>query len=150
MKLTPIHVRGKRRLPSSSTTSSVPRPSKMQRSIEDIKHTRQLQPRMNLDRLPAETLENILLYSGSISLPRASPIIGAKLSSRVTLLRFFIWAFHDTWDQWFGIPVGISLHGPLTEEHMQHSSNDVRPTRYWPCAGDPELQVSKIILHQAV
>lgn len=149
MKLTPIRVRGKRKLPSS-TTSLVPRPSKMQRSIEDIKHTRQLRPRMNLDRLPAETLENILLYSGSISLPRASPVIGAKLSSRVTLLRFFIWAFHDTWDQWFGIPATISLQGPLTKEHMQHSLNNLRPTKSWPCAGDPELQVSKIILHQAV
>lgn len=112
----------------------------MLRSIQDVKHTRQLQPRTSLDRLPAEILESILLYSGSVALPRSSPVIGAKLSSRATLLRFFIWGFHDTWDQWFGIPFRKTPEG-LKVQDEPTKSHTSQEAKYFPCDGDPELQV---------
>lgn len=140
MKLTPIHVRGKRKAAAAPSASTPPPPSKMQRSIRDVKHTRQLQPRIRLDRLPAEILESILLYSGSVSLPRASPVIGAKLSSKATRLRFFIWGFHDTWDQRFGVPFMSQVEGPKTKEQTEQRL-DPREAQYFPCDGDPELQV---------
>ncbi|KAJ6781291.1 hypothetical protein PWT90_07977 [Aphanocladium album] len=142
MKLTPVRVRGKRKASTTTASHSAspsPRPSKMLRSIQDVKHTRQLRPRTNLDRLPAEILESILLYSGSVALPRASPIIGAKLSSRATLLRFFIWGFHDTWDHWFGIPFPETVEGPKTKDEVK-GPRSPQEARYFPCDGDPELQ----------
>ncbi|XWW94247.1 hypothetical protein V2A60_002190 [Cordyceps javanica] len=142
MKLTPVRVRGKRKASAATTATASappPRPPKMLRSIQDVKHTRQLQPRANLDRLPAEILEVIFLYSGSVALPRSSPVVGAKLSSRATLLRFFIWGFHDTWDQWFGIPFREIPEGPRAKEEVKKSRTP-QEARYYPCAGDPELQ----------
>ncbi|KAM3441612.1 hypothetical protein NHJ13734_002757 [Beauveria thailandica] len=148
MPPTPIRIRGKRKASSAAisapsttttTTTTTTRPSKMLRSIQDVKHTRQLQPRSSLDRLPAEILESILLYSGSVALPRASPVIGAKLSSRVTLLRFFTWGFHDTWDQWFGIPFDKILEGPRAEDEGR-GCRTPQEAKYFPCDGDPELQ----------
>ncbi|OAR01666.1 hypothetical protein LLEC1_03978 [Akanthomyces lecanii] len=146
MKLTPVRVRGKRKATAAtSTSSSSPRPSKMRRSIKDVKHTRQLQPRTNLSRLPAEILESILLYSGSVALPRSSPVVGAKLSSRATLLRFFIWGFHDTWDQWFGIPFREVTEGPKPKDEAK-GSRTPQEAKYFPCDGDPELQSSLLEL----
>ncbi|KAH6607402.1 hypothetical protein Trco_003715 [Trichoderma cornu-damae] len=65
--------------------------------------------RNTLDSLPGEILEEILLYSANISLPRVSNLIGMKLSGRATLLRLFIRAFHETWEQWFGIPTNPAV-----------------------------------------
>ncbi|KAJ3472990.1 hypothetical protein NLG97_g10587 [Lecanicillium saksenae] len=150
MKLTPVRVRGKRKSSNitasrSTTASPSPRPSKMLRSIQDVKHTRQLRPRTNLDTLPAEILESVLLYSGSVALPRASPIIGAKLSSRATLLRFFIWGFHDTWDQWFGIPFDETTEGPKVKDEVK-GPRSPQEAKYYPCDGDPELQTALLEL----
>lgn len=88
--------------------------------------------RSNLDTLPSEILEKILLYSTNLSLPHASPVIGAKLSERATLIRLLMWAFHETWDQWFGIPTSKTLlHGaPVMGRHQTV------------CQGDHALQVS--------
>ncbi|KAG6199648.1 hypothetical protein E4U23_006640 [Claviceps purpurea] len=41
----------------------------------------------------------------NLALPRASPLLGAKLSAKSTRLRAFMMGFHDTWDQCFGIPL---------------------------------------------
>ncbi|KAG6102796.1 hypothetical protein E4U31_003256 [Claviceps sp. LM219 group G6] len=41
----------------------------------------------------------------NLALPRASPLLGAKLSAKSTRLRAFMMGFHDTWDQCFGIPM---------------------------------------------
>ncbi|KAM5346879.1 hypothetical protein ACJ41O_009884 [Fusarium nematophilum] len=79
-------------------------PKKAKRSLSSVLASRSSRWRPKLQALPAEVLESIFLYSASLSLPRSASIIGAKLSGRATLLRLFIWAFHDTWDQWFGIP----------------------------------------------
>ncbi|CCE31934.1 uncharacterized protein CPUR_05791 [Claviceps purpurea 20.1] len=59
----------------------------------------------SLQNLPLELLENIFLYSWNFALPRSSPLLGAKLSGKATLLRLFMAAFHDTWDRRFGISV---------------------------------------------
>lgn len=87
-----------------------------------------------LDSLPSEILEKILLESSSLALPHASPVIGAKLSEKATLVRFFIWAFHETWDQWFGHPTSKALHqGP-----------PVFGTKRKRVEGDHVLQVSSL------
>ncbi|KAK7402866.1 hypothetical protein QQX98_011396 [Neonectria punicea] len=141
MTLTPIRIRGKRKS-KASTTSNPPsalcdslnplpgRAKKMKRSISTVISDRSSCYRPSLDALPAEILEKIFLYSANLSLPRAARLIGAKLSGRVTLLRFFIWAFHDTWNQWFGIPVrGDVLFGP----ELKYPERRI-------CDGDPVLQ----------
>ncbi|KAJ4132945.1 hypothetical protein NW754_015758 [Fusarium falciforme] len=131
MGLTPIRIRGKRKAPSGnkpsklrpnpSTDDNGPSPKKMKRSLSNVIASRLLRGRPTLQSLPAEVLEIIFLYSASLSLPRSSPIIGAKLSGRATLLRHFMWTFHDTWIDWFGIPVNCNT-----------SRDDV--------GGDPRLQ----------
>ena len=146
MILTPIRIRGKRKSKTSSTsnppsalrdTLNPPpgRAKKMKRSISTVLADRPSRYRPSLDALPAEILEKILLYSANLSLPRAASHIGAKLSGRVTLLRFFIWAFHDTWNQWFGIPVRSDvLFGP----EIKHPERKL-------CDGDPVLQVCPLL-----
>ncbi|KAG5946644.1 hypothetical protein E4U59_003355 [Claviceps monticola] len=59
--------------------------------------------RSSLQTLPVELLEIIFLYAMDLALPRSSPLIGAKLSGKATLLRLFIAGFHETWDQYFGL-----------------------------------------------
>ncbi|KPM45053.1 hypothetical protein AK830_g1458 [Neonectria ditissima] len=146
MTLTPIRIRGKRKSkatsnsnpPSTLRESHTPLPGrtkKMKRSISTVLADRSSRYRPSLDALPAEILEKILLYSANLSLPRAAPHIGAKLSGRVTLLRFFIWAFHDTWNQWFGIPVrGDVMFGP-----------EIKHPELRLCDGDPVLQVGPLL-----
>ena len=139
MNLTPIRVRGKRK-PPLATAPPIQQPPKARRSIQDIKtsrHTRR--QRASLESLPQEILESILLYSCNVSLPQASLIIGAKLSGRATLLRLFIWGFHDTWNQWFGIPTSKEIfHGPHKPDTQQHV----------PCDGDAQFQVrSDVVSH---
>ncbi|KAG5914982.1 hypothetical protein E4U61_005129 [Claviceps capensis] len=53
----------------------------------------------------ASLLEGIFLYLANLALPRSCPSLGAKLSSKTTRLRLFMIGFHDTWDQYFGIPM---------------------------------------------
>jgi large subunit ribosomal protein L14e len=52
-----------------------------------------------LQGLPQELLEMIFLYSMSISLPRASPDLGRRLSSRAMTLEFCMRTFFATVDQ---------------------------------------------------
>lgn len=136
MNLTPVHTRRKRKFASS--TSPLPlqlaqiSQRKPQRTIQQVRLSRLSKRTSRLDSLPTEILELILLYSSNVALPLTSPMVGLKLSGRFTLLRLFIWAFHDTWLQWFGIPNdGTSPMGPDLAPHMS-SIND----------GDYELQVS--------
>ncbi|KAJ4322994.1 hypothetical protein N0V84_004525 [Fusarium piperis] len=128
MNFTPVHIRGKRKTPSDNKPSKLrPNPShpkdddngpsskKMKRSLSNVLASRSLRGRPTLQSLPTEILEMIFLYSESLSLPRSSPLIGAKLSSRVTLLRHFMWTFHDTWIEWFGIPVTCNTSRDLVD-----------------------------------
>ncbi|EHK22438.1 uncharacterized protein TRIVIDRAFT_200754 [Trichoderma virens Gv29-8] len=135
MELTKVHVRGKRKTPATNRPQSLQEqpPAKALRtrkSLSTVMNTRATRRRKTLDSLPAEILESIFLYSGNLSLPRVSNFIGMKLSARATLLRLFMRAFHETWDQWFGIPTNPAVvHGPWLED-AQHV----------PCRGDPIFQ----------
>lgn len=126
MQLTPIRVRGKRKAPATKPPIALQsQGKKMKKSVAAIRASRALRQRPVLASLPAEILESILLHSMSTALPRASLLIGAKLSSRATLLRFLIWAFHDTWEHTFG----MAMSGRQSEE----AAADAR--------GNPRLQV---------
>lgn len=137
MALTPVRIRGKRKASSVKTllptmTTNIDNktsndivdrnPKKLRRPIISVLASRSSRPRPKLQAFPAEILESIFLYSSNLALPRSSPDIGAKLSSRATLLRFFMWAFHETWDKWFGVVDKAAAN--------------------W-CDGDPTLQVCK-------
>lgn len=106
MPSTSIQVRGKRKAPSSSPrhsdTDGEQRPAKIKRSIGQIKASRLANPRTKLESLPTEVLEDVLLYSLNVALPRCSHLIGAKLSDRATLIRFCLAAFDKTWDRHLG------------------------------------------------
>lgn len=90
-------------------------PKKMKRSLASVRASRSTRGRPTLQSLPVELLESIFLYSANLALPRASHLIGAKLSGKATLLRLFIAVFHETWDQWFGIP-RLQLQGPKLKD----------------------------------
>ena len=53
-----------------------------------------------LEKLPAELLEQVYLHAMNINLPRASPIIGAKLSSDSIYHKTVMAAFSPTWNYW--------------------------------------------------
>ncbi|KAG6024383.1 hypothetical protein E4U19_003833 [Claviceps sp. Clav32 group G5] len=77
--------------------------------------------RPSLQTLPLELLESIFVYSTNLALPRSSPLLGAKLSGKTTLLRVFMMAFHDTWDHCFGKPVNWSdiMRAPVGDVPLQ-------------------------------
>lgn len=52
----------------------------------------------SLQGLPQELLEIVFLYSGNIALPRCSPTLGRKLSSRAVIMEFTMQAFFHTVD----------------------------------------------------
>ncbi|KAM0524726.1 hypothetical protein ACHAPE_000825 [Trichoderma viride] len=140
MELSKIPVKGKRKTPATSRPQALCeqqppfKAPRTRKSLSTVMATRKTRHRSTLDSLPAEILENILLYSANLALPRVSNFIGAKLSGRATLLRLFIQAFHDTWEQWFGIPTNPAIvHGPWLE-NAQHV----------PCRGDPKFQTQML------
>ncbi|PHH64044.1 hypothetical protein CDD81_5037 [Ophiocordyceps australis] len=122
--LTPIRVRGKRK-----TAASSPGPTtKIRRTLSAVLSSRSHRQRVTLQSLPFEILEKILLYSLNPLFPRASPIIGVKLSRRSTLLRLFVLVFRDTWDYGF--------------KHSASCGNGKSVSRLpgLECPGDPHLQ----------
>ncbi|KAL1606641.1 hypothetical protein SLS60_004047 [Paraconiothyrium brasiliense] len=106
MDLTPVKIRGKRKRPgtaitnlqkaleASSSQSKRLRPS--QKSLKLKKNTETAMP--SLQGLPQELLEMIFLYSMNISLPRASPMLGRKLSSKAVVMEFVLRSFYNTVD----------------------------------------------------
>ncbi|CCE33290.1 uncharacterized protein CPUR_07214 [Claviceps purpurea 20.1] len=64
--------------------------------------------RPSLQDLPVELLESIFLYSMNLALPRSSPLLGAKLSAKITVSRVFMAAFHDIWELSLGACKGWS------------------------------------------
>lgn len=149
--VTPIRIRGKRKA-RSSTHTNIPKALQKQqeehprlgkrakKSLTAVMAVRSLQNRPKLESLPAEILEKILLYSENLSLPHASLVIGVRLSERATLIRFFISAFRDTWDQGFGIPVNKDL---LTRSILSKRKKGV-------CQGDSALQVCILALRSSL
>ena len=53
----------------------------------------------HLEKLPTELLVEIFFYSMNLDLPRASPVIGRKLTSEIVFTRVVIEVFGPTWDQ---------------------------------------------------
>lgn len=108
--LTPVKIRGKKRkymtkpvpissLSGFSATFSTEAAFEARRlHTEKLKKTRkQTTAAMpTLLGLPTELLETIFLYSMNISLPRASPLLGMKLSSRATTLEYTMQTFFHT------------------------------------------------------
>ncbi|KJZ75793.1 hypothetical protein HIM_04950 [Hirsutella minnesotensis 3608] len=133
-----VHVRGKRKQPSAETPKPVLElaAKKAKRTLASVMATRLHRHRPTLESLPAEILESILLYSSNFALPRASSLIGFKLSGRATLLRLFVWAFHETWHQGFGIPAHQHIF------HVPPKGEDGE----MPCHGDPVLQSAMLEL----
>ena len=112
MDLTPVRIRGKKRklgasvLPNLSA-HAVPdsqqakrqRTSKAAKYIKRARSRRDTVPAMpTLQDLPAELLEMVFLHSMNMSLPRASPALGRKLSSPAISMKFVMRAFFHTVD----------------------------------------------------
>ncbi|KAG6194941.1 hypothetical protein E4U50_000456 [Claviceps purpurea] len=96
----------KRQRPSPG--SAVHNPSKRKKTVQTLPSVParcSSRSRPSLQTLPVELLEMIFLYTMDLALPRASPLLGAKLSAKSTRVRAFMMGFHDTWDQCFGIPL---------------------------------------------
>ncbi|KAG6195206.1 hypothetical protein E4U50_000343 [Claviceps purpurea] len=98
---------GRKRSSPIAPGLAVSNPSKRQKTIQSLPSVPASCSscrRPSLQTLPVELLEMIFLCSMNLALPRASPLLGAKLSAKSTRLRAFMMGFHDTWDQCFGIP----------------------------------------------
>ena len=107
--LTPVKIRGRKRkqselfeakVPSSpvaSTPSSTP--AKRPRTSKLSKRKKKAVCAMpTLQGLPQELLEMVFLYSMNPALPRSSPSLGRKLSSRAVTLEFTMRVFFHTVD----------------------------------------------------
>ncbi|KAK0387950.1 hypothetical protein NLU13_4194 [Sarocladium strictum] len=155
-RLTPIQIRGKRKpKPTTARTTSalvtqsskhhlqdhVPADSPSQRtkrSLSDaLAHRKMMRPRSHIENLPVEVLELILLYCRSFALPRASQLIGAKLSGKATLFKLFFAAFHETWHQGFGETADL----PFIYNVDARNPFPLRGRQ-----GDPELQTEMLSL----
>lgn len=108
MDLTPIHIRGKKRKraahpaakyqppASSAIPQSQPQRPKLKKKNKKKNTPKPAMP--TLQGLPQELLEIIFLYSMNMSLPRSSPSLGRKLSSRAVTLEFTMRSFFHTVD----------------------------------------------------
>lgn len=105
LHLTPVKIRGKKRkhtpiLIAANNISSTPASRANHHRAKKIKKLRKqtVAAMPTLLGLPQELLEIIFLDSMNISLPRASPLLGRKLSSRAVTLEYTMRAFFHTVD----------------------------------------------------
>ncbi|KAG6245042.1 hypothetical protein E4U23_005696 [Claviceps purpurea] len=104
--LAPVQVSGKRQRSSPDLAAhNLPKRKKTVQTLPSVPARCSSRSRPSLQTLPGELLEIIFLFSMNLAVPRASPLLGAKLSAKSTRLRAFMMGFHDTWDQCFGIPM---------------------------------------------
>ncbi|RYP47886.1 hypothetical protein DL768_006147 [Monosporascus sp. mg162] len=99
MKLTPIHIPGKRRRKGEPPP---PRKSKRTRKNNEKKGLAKASKEPSrkgsyIENMPLEILEPIFLYAENVNLARASPLIGNMLSGISTRRWVFIHAFAPTW-----------------------------------------------------
>lgn len=140
MPLTSVQVRGKRKQQPTSSEPSEPsaRPTKAKRSLHQVHAARAFNPRARLEALPTEILEDVLLYSVNVALPRCSHVVGAKLSDRATLIRFCMVVFDDTWGKHLGKQPGRTK----TRDDPRHAkvevSNIPLPSLNHPPANHPQ------------
>lgn len=95
-KFTPIKGRGKG---PRKTGFKRPDPSNVK-----AQPSKPLRPRhrSTIEKLPTEILQRILLLSRELNFPRASLVIGYRLSPKSFLSEMVLQAFAPTWDNWFG------------------------------------------------
>ncbi|CCE33293.1 uncharacterized protein CPUR_07217 [Claviceps purpurea 20.1] len=98
MSPTPTQSREIHKRSLSDTLNSPPNCKRAKQSPVSVPASYPSRSRLSLQNLPLELLESIFLYSMNLALPRSSPLLGAKLSGKTTLLRVFMTAFHDIWD----------------------------------------------------
>lgn len=114
MKLTPIRVRGKRRLPEEGAEGEGAKRSKAQaldrealasaaRARLKARKSSKFKMALILRVLPLEVLEDIFLLSENVNFATSSPLLGCRLSARVTLVNFVTAAFAPTWEQFFAV-----------------------------------------------
>lgn len=105
--LTPIKIRGRKRKHTSIPVAAIPyststAESNQSKNNSTKKHKRYPKKTVaampTLLGLPQELLELIFLYSMNISLPRASPLLGRKLSSRAVTMEYTMRTFFHTVD----------------------------------------------------
>jgi hypothetical protein len=130
-KFTPIKGRGKG---PRKTGFKRPAPSSVKPQPSKRPRTRH---RATIEELPTEILQRILLLSRELNFPRASLVIGYRLSPKSFLSEMVLQAFAPTWDNWFGCLKRnvISYHGWLDDKErfggdqvFQVSSNHLRYT----------------------
>lgn len=107
LHLTPIKIRGKKRkhipIPVSALSSTLPAAEASQIKDHHAKKRKRVPKRTTaamptLLGLPQELLELIFLDSMNTSLPRASPLLGRKLSSRAVTMEYTMRTFFHTVD----------------------------------------------------
>ncbi|KAF2800703.1 hypothetical protein K505DRAFT_263245 [Melanomma pulvis-pyrius CBS 109.77] len=99
MTLTPVRIRGKKRNRTALTSlTTKPRiPTLKSKASKRSKSQRKKVPAMpTLQGLPQELLELVFLHSMNINLPRASPDLGRKLSSKAVTMEFVMRSFFHT------------------------------------------------------
>lgn len=82
-----------------------------------------------LESLPTEILQTIFLYCLNLDLPRASPLLGAKLSNEHIYLQSVLLVFSPSWEQRLSQVTRLLEHDTARESELLVS------------AGDPVLQV---------
>ncbi|KAF2745893.1 hypothetical protein M011DRAFT_469161 [Sporormia fimetaria CBS 119925] len=125
---TPMRIRGRKRNRSETPSTASSRSTSIEPSSKRFRASKPVSKRLTARRrirtmastptlqgLPQELLEMIFLHSMNMSLPRASPDIGRKLSSRSICMEFCLRTFFDTVD---------------------HKSSGLEPS----VTADPELQ----------
>src|SRR5690242_3087708 len=105
--LTPVKIRGKKRKHAPIPVAAIFKTPSTAEASQNKSHRAKKQRRLpkrhtaampTLLGLPQELLEIIFLYSMNISLPRAAPLLGRKLSSRAVTLEYTMRAFFHTVD----------------------------------------------------
>jgi hypothetical protein len=102
MDLTPVKIRGrKRKAPTNSLAHTQPTSSQLAKQTARTKLARSKKKAVvaampTLQGLPQELLEMIFLYSMNLSLPRASPDLGQKLSSPAVTMEIVMRTFFHT------------------------------------------------------
>jgi hypothetical protein len=96
----------------SSIAFKKPKP----RSLKNFKSKRKM---CALEKLPTELLEAVFFYCMNLSLPRASPIIGAKLSSERVYNWTIVNSFGPTWEEYGARTDPLGAENTLGDPKLQ-------------------------------
>jgi hypothetical protein len=72
--------------------------------VEDLrKRKKRVKAHLHLQHLPLEILEQIFFACENVNLPKCSPLIGWRLSGRLTFVKLIMVALGPTWDGFWGL-----------------------------------------------